>query len=111
MLINRLAICNMLKFGPLVKNANKLYALSTKILGFKIPDTIMKWTVGKVFTGGDNVNHTIKYTKQIDTKKIKVIFDYCCEAIADLSGEELLERNANVLVQSVLAKNEVVRIQ
>lgn len=80
-----------------MKNANKIYSISTKLLGNKIPDTIMKWTIGKVFTGGDSLEQTIKYTKKIDQKKIKVMFDYCCEAIPDLSGELLLDRNADVI--------------
>ena len=30
----------------------------------------MKWTIGKVFTGGDLMDHNINYTKQLDPKSI-----------------------------------------
>jgi proline dehydrogenase len=84
-LINLYVVNSFCRNNFLVDNSEKLYNLSNKILGENITNSIIKNTMGKVFTAGSTLHDLEKTVLTLNLRQISVVIDYACEAI--LGGE------------------------
>ncbi len=98
-LMNSLLCYELCKRKVVVDNSHWMYETSKKVLGSWLTDTVVKGSMGKVFTGGDNLASFESNLRSMNAMGIPVIGNYSIEAKEgeeftpaemDLSAEEYI---------------------
>ncbi|EGR31817.1 proline dehydrogenase, putative [Ichthyophthirius multifiliis] len=106
---------NKLLHSPFfVNNSMYAYKFSSQIFGFKLTEFIIKNTMGRIFTGGANIQDVIKCQQNLSKRSIHkinifyfkfqigvpVIYDYCCEALDEDQNEFFMDKSAKCFEQT-----------
>jgi len=85
-LLRSYIVFNICKSQYLVKNADKLLSISTKLLGASFTNFILKSTFFSQFCAGEDPIEIKPVVKYLETNGVGSILDYCAEA--DIKVEE-----------------------
>lgn len=83
---------NILKYEFIVKNSEKFYHSSSKILGSKMTNFFVNNSIGRVFTGGDKLENMDSIKENLSHKNVGLIVNYCDEAYKVKITEEKMDR-------------------
>lgn len=79
-MLNSLICYELCKRKVVVDNSQWLYETSKKVVGSWLTDTVVKGTMGKVFTGGDSLASFETNLRSMNSMGIPVIGNYSIEA-------------------------------
>lgn len=77
-------------------NADKMNAFSNKVLGQTLTETLTKKSIGKIFTAGSNLDELLEYIEEFKKRGVRVIIDYCCEAVEGGATEMYMDKCTEV---------------
>lgn len=86
-LILSYSVFTLCMFGPLVRNADRLIALSYFLLGRTLTDTVVKATFFKQFCGGETPDDLRPTIQMLEQSGINGILDYAAENAPDEETE------------------------
>ena len=81
--LNNLAVLKSCSFGSIVDNAQKLYGLSSNILGTKTTNRLLHHTYGLKFIAGLDAEELRRTIHKVNAQGMGVVVYYLAEALDD----------------------------
>jgi len=89
-LLNKLWVNKYCQYPSLIDKADGLYSLSREILGNRLTHTLVRGTIGKVFTAGETIKEAKPRVKDFNRKRIGAIVNFSEE---HMPGEVPIEED------------------